>query len=271
MYSNFELLIETNHELLTKNEIVIANYIIANPEIIIATDIVTAAGAMYISKSTLTRFCIKIGLDNYKELKYILKQSKQENTITKKVLDNTLDLFYADYSIILNKFKLTVDDKAIEKTVNYIKKANQIYIIGIGQSGYLAENFAIRLRRLGLNVTALTDIHIIQMICNICTSSDVFLFISNSGKTKIINTALIQVNQVKCKSILLTEFNQSNASKHATVTILIPQKSKLELANSISDTFALGLVSDIIFHYIYISDEKYQKIYTNTLIDHNEI
>lgn len=271
MYTDFELLIEANHGLLTKNEKKIANFIIDNPALIIDNDIVTSGKLMYISKSTLTRFCTKIGLENYKELKYILKQNENNKSQSKQSLDNTVDQFHNQYTTILDKLKLTLDDKAIDKCVTYLTTSKHTYIVGIGQSGFLAQDLALRLSRLGLKVTAVSDIHFIQMTCGMCTSDDLFLFISNSGKTKIINQALEQVSQRNCKTILLTEFNQTNAAKNSTITILTPQKSKLDLANSISDTFGLSLVSDIIFHHVYSLDNKYEQTYKSTIINHDEI
>lgn len=271
MYTDFELLIESNHSLLTKNEKKIASYIIDNSRLIIDNDIVSAAAQMYISKSTLTRFCTKIGLENYKELKYILKQNESNKSQSKQSLNNVVDQFHEQYYTILDKLKLTLDDKSITKCVSYLTTAKHTYIVGIGQSGFLAQDFALRLNRLGLNVTSISDIHFIQMTCSICKSDDLFLFISNSGKTRIINQALDQVSNKGCKTILLTEFNQSNAIKNSTITILTPQKSKLGLANSISDTFGLGLVSDILFHHIYTYDPKYEQTYKSTIINHDEM
>lgn len=271
MYTDFELLIESSQAILTKNEKKIANFIIDNPSIIIEKDIISAAQNMYISKSTLTRFCTKIGLENYKELKYVLKQIKNNESASKKDLDNVIEQFHSQYTAILDKFKLTLDDKAIARAVKYITCAKHTYIVGIGQSGFLAQDFSLRLNRLGLKVTPLSDIHFIQMTCSICTKDDLFLFISNSGKTKMINHALNQVSEKGCNTILLTEFTPSNALKSSTITILIPQKNKLGLHNSISDTFGLNLVSDIIFHHIYISNDKYKNTYAMTLINHAEI
>ncbi len=271
MNIDFELLIEANYTILTKNERKIASHIINNPNIIYENDIITAAKNMYISKSTLTRFCTKIGLENYKELKYILKQEEVNKKPSKQNFNNIIDEFHNEYTIILDKLKLTVDDKQISKCVNYITKAKHVYIIGVGQSGFLANDLALRLSRLGLKVIAISDIHFIQMTWNTCTIDDLFLFISNSGKTKIINEALKQVSDFGCKTVLLTEFNHINTSKNSTLTILTPQKHKLSLANSISDTFGLNLIVDIIFHHVYISNEKYSKIYEKTIIDHNEI
>lgn len=271
MYNNFELLIEANHGLLTKNEKRVANFLIDNPNIIISNDIITAANTMFISKSTLTRFCTKLGLENYKELKYILKQNENQKTSSKQQLDSVIDEFHNEYTNILNKFKLTVDDKIIEKSVQYITNPKHTYIIGIGQSGYLAQDLSLRLSRMGLKVTALSDIHIIQMTCGMCTKDDLFIFLSNSGKTKIINTALSQVSEKGCNTILLSEFNQSNASKQSTLTILTPQKSNLQFSNSISDTFGLNLVSDLIFHYVYNSNDDFKSTYSKTIINHDEI
>lgn len=271
MYTDFELLIESNHSLLTKNETKIANFIINNPALIIDNDIVTAAKLMYISKSTLTRFCTKIGLENYKELKYILKQNESNKSQSKQTLGNVVDQFHSQYTTILDKLKLTLDDKAIDKCVSYLTSSKHTYIVGIGQSGFLAQDLALRLSRLGLKITAICDIHFIQMTCGMCTSDDLFLFISNSGKTKIINQALEQVSKKNCKTILLTEFNQTNATKNSTITILTPQKSKLDFANSISDTFGLSLVSDIIFHHVYSSNTRYENTYKSTIINHDQI
>lgn len=265
MNSKVMKLIESNSNTFTETDHIISKSIIENPTFIINNDIAKSSKLMFVSTSSITRFCHKIKLPGYKELKFLLAEPNSEENIP--YFDSMIDFFINDYRLILNKMKGSINESNINRTVKLILNSKCVYILGIGTSGFLATDFSFRIQRLGINSQAITDPHLIKMKTSIASTSDLFITISLSGETKFINDAIKRLSDKKIKSVLLTEYSNSTAAQNSSITILTPQKENLALSDAISNQFTMILVTDIIVHYIFKTDPvKFKYIYDKTLI-----
>lgn len=270
MKNKIQSIIETSYNNYTEVEKKIADTIVNSPTLIIDNSIVELSKLIFVSKTSISRFCLKINIPGYKELRYMLSQ----NIILENEslhFTSMIDFFQSDYLKIINKVKLTVSESEIKSCVKYITNASKVYIIGVGSSGFQAMDFSFRLQRLGINSQAITDSHFISIQSKISTENDLFICFSLSGETRIICHALNNLKLNNVKSILISQFMRSSASIISDILILAPQKSNLALTDSISDKFSLILITDIIFHYIFISNPaEYKEIFDKTIINHQK-
>ncbi|WP_239644540.1 MurR/RpiR family transcriptional regulator [Enterococcus crotali] len=109
MESYIELIIQANEKKFTDVERVIAQYFLAgNKEL----GIQELAKELSVSNSSITRFCKKIGLANYKELIYLYKYSSKGN---KKQADSSISYVNLNYSLLLNDIIEKLDKDEVKK------------------------------------------------------------------------------------------------------------------------------------------------------------
>ncbi|MEG1370609.1 MAG: MurR/RpiR family transcriptional regulator, partial [Carnobacterium sp.] len=96
MESYIELTIQANEKKFTDVEKIIAQYFLdGNKEL----GIQELAKELSVSNSSITRFCKKIGLANYKELIYLYKYSSKDK---QKEADSSISYVNQNYSLLLN-------------------------------------------------------------------------------------------------------------------------------------------------------------------------
>ena len=76
-----------------------------------------------------------------------------------------------------------LDFQKIEQAVDVLSRAENILILGVGASGTIAEDFYIRLMRIGFRAVSLTDSHLMQIQASLCMPNTAVIAISHTGKT----------------------------------------------------------------------------------------
>jgi len=138
-------------------------------------------------------------------------------------------MFKEAYEYIVKSVKSSldsVDEKLIERAVEMIVEAKQIFVYGSGRSGLVGKFFAMRLVQLGL-----VAYFIGETITPVVNKEDLVVLISNTGRTK--STILVEsiANRIGAKVIAITSNENSPLAKHATLSFIIkPENSRRELA-----------------------------------------
>ncbi len=125
-----------------------------------------------------------------------------------------------DYIHSLDKILWSLDVKQIDKVIEIIKKANNVYVVGNGGSSALAEHFVVDLIKFGnKKAYSLSNSSLYSMLVNdyghehsyrwvldkICSKDDLVIGITTSGKSENILRALI--GHIRVKSVLITGKN----------------------------------------------------------------
>lgn len=262
-------LISENKYNFTTNDKIIAKCIRNNPNFIAENDISTAAKKIFVSRTALTRFCHKLGLPGYKELKFMLLMEKKETLVSNPLEYNSLiDIFSNDYFTIIEKLKYNVNEDMIKTSALKISKAKRVFVIGIGSSGFLAQEFSWRLRRLGIFADSICENDFILIQAKIAQKGDFFIYLSQTSSRKILFETVSILNNQKIEILLLTENEQSKLINMCDYVVVTPQKSNLGLSTSISNQFGLLVITDILIHYIILSNhQKYTSTYEMTVLD----
>ncbi len=116
-----------------------------------------------------------------------------------------------------------IDSESIEKMLNMLISANNVFIIGLGRSGLVARAFAMRLMHLGINVYVVGE-----TITPAIYNNDCLLAISGSGETSfIISTAKISKKR-GAKVIAVTSYEDSTLGKLSDLIIHIKGRTKID-------------------------------------------
>lgn len=232
----------------------IADYILDHTKEVIELSIQQFASKLNIAESSIVRFCKIIGLSGFSELKLrlaahtqkpaiqtIFEELKTEDdmeTITKKVFRCNIDT--------LEQSLNNLDYNLIAEAVELLKNASHIYIMGVGASASLAEDFYIRLMRIGIPATAITDSHLSLIIASQLTFTDVLIGISHTGQTTEVIRAMHEAKAHKAKTISITGYSKTPISQVADVCLELYSPNQLFLSPRVTqvsmiDSLYVGL------------------------------
>lgn len=186
----------------------IADHIIADPVHITSISIQQMAAELGIAESSIIRFCKILGCTGFSEMKLLLAKYSPKSvrtifedlsetdsiqTISESVFGRNIDT--------LERALQLLDFQKIEQAVDVLSRAENILILGVGASGTIAEDFYIRLMRIGFRAVSLTDSHLMQIQASLCMPNTAVIAISHTGKT--------------CEIVSAVRTRKSTARRHA--------------------------------------------------------
>lgn len=188
-----------------ETDIRIYKYIIANIDKIQYMTIRELAKELYVSTSTILRFCTKNNFDGYSEFKDALKReiTLQNNYPPMEDLQE-LSAFFARANSSAFEEKLLF-------AVDVIRKADLTIFIGIGSSGTLAKYGARYFSNMGHFAVGLEDA--LYPIESFHWKNTVVIAFSESGETEKLIEAINQFKQKKCCVLSITNSPLSTLAK----------------------------------------------------------
>lgn len=174
----------------------IADYLKNNGGSVIDDPIIVFAQRIGVSEATVIRFCKRIGLSGYTELKLklavemgetlvpddtnlidglFIQKDDQLETITQKIITNTING--------LRDIEKTLDNESYIKAVCAIAHARQVCVFAVANSYVVADDIFNKLTRLGIPCGAYSDSHLQVMAAVNMKKGDVAIGISHSGQS----------------------------------------------------------------------------------------
>lgn len=187
------LLTRINEELegLNRSERKVADVILADPQAATRSSIAVLAKAAQVSEPTVNRFCKRFDTAGFPDFKLTLAQAlvrgvpyvnqhvepdDTAESYTSKIIDATIaSLGYA---------KEKLNPAAINLAVDQLIQAKQILFFGLGASGPVAQDAQHKFFRFNIPVTAYDDVLMQRMVAASCSTGDVIVLISYTGRTK---------------------------------------------------------------------------------------
>lgn len=216
-HANIILQIKSSYNMFNDTEKKIAEYIINNTKDFIYSTISQVSEKLEVSDATIFRFCKKIGLKGFQNLKITLAteisdgidsysnegidENDTEQNIVRKVFNSNITA--------LNDTLSAIDYKLIEKAADVILASDQILFCGNGGSGVVAMDAHQKFLRTGLKVSVYTDNHLQLMAAAQLTSKDLIVVISHSGSNINMLNLVDVARENGTKTIGITSFSQS--------------------------------------------------------------
>lgn len=221
------------------------------------------ASLLYVSEASLSRFAQKCGFKGYREFVFnykesFLKNNKNITDLAKHVLNS--------YQELLNKSFEFIDEKQMNRIVKMLTEKKRVFVYGMGSSGLAAHEFQFRFMRLGLDVEAISDSHIIKMNSVLVNENCLVIAISVSGKTKEIISSLKIAKEHNASTVLITANKTSDLVNVYDEVLLIGTIDNLDMGNAISPQFPILVMVDIFYAY-FLNTDLYNKseMFSNTL------
>jgi RpiR family carbohydrate utilization transcriptional regulator len=183
---------------LRNSEKKVAKCVLGDPGAVITSSITELAEKSDTSEPTVIRFCRKLGLGGYMELRlnlardlpstqYIFENISDSDSLA-GIAGKVLNAHREAISNTLNKINL--DD--LDAASGALQSARRIEFYGLGGSAIVARDAYHKFFRLGIPCVAHDDTHMQVMSASLLSTEDVVVVISHTGSTKdIIDSAKI--------------------------------------------------------------------------------
>lgn len=221
--------IHNKYNSLTETEKKIASYILHNPDRVTKMTVKELAANCDTVQSAVIRFCKSIGVEGFADLKLALARETVSEKLTENLPafsrnDDTQALFQKVFSSGIRTLKDTLsmlDIDIIEKIVNLLAEAKNVYIFGIGTSSTVAMDAGYRFSQFGIPAHACTDQLFMNVIAGNLKPGDVAFGISHSGQTKAAVDSLRRAKAAGAVTIALTSFADSLLSRESDFSICV--------------------------------------------------
>ena len=201
MDKNVYAAIQSQYSTLSKVGKRIADYILADPVHITSISIQQMAAELDIAESSIIRFCKIVGCAGFSEVKLLLAKYSPKSVRT--IFE---DLSETDSISTISENVFGRNIEKIEQAVGALNRAENSLILGVGASGTIAEDFYIRLMRIGIRAVSLTDSHLMQIQASQCGPDTAVIAISHTGKTREIVSAVRTAKECGAPTIGITGY-----------------------------------------------------------------
>lgn len=175
-----------------------------------------------VSTTTIFRTVKKLGFNGFSEYKFNLISNIDSKENFKKVEEKDREkiknIIYKNQQEVNNTIN-KLDIKSIYDSINYLKKANTIFIFARGLSELVAEEMQVKFQLLDKRCDVYTDPNIIRKISKKAKKDDCIIYISLEGETKELIDASISSLKNEIPSILITTNINSSLAKNCNIII----------------------------------------------------
>ncbi|TXJ46810.1 MurR/RpiR family transcriptional regulator [Brachyspira pilosicoli] len=253
---NAYLVIRDKYEDFSKAYKKISNYILSNPKEVIKLTALDISKNCGVSSASVVRFAKDIGFKGLDELKISIasKNSDDDNKYNINTIisadDNVEEL--CDKIMLLIKssnedFFYQLDKDALERAFKLIRKARNIYMLGIGASSLSAYDLFHKLKRANFNAFFYEDAHLNAEFFNYLTEEDVVIAFSYSGRSNEVIYPVKIASSKNASIIAVTRKKTNYLSKMADVLITVPNNEELTRIGAITSKYSSLIVSDLLY------------------------
>ena len=241
---SFILLALLNNEKKDSIDFIIAKYILENVDDLRHISIVELSQACHVSKSTISRFCRKIGLEDFSEIKHELYNVNfYRDSKFHFELNNGDDSYLLKVANQITKLHNYLDYNKINQLVKDIYKYPRVITVGHMQSQLAAFHLQEELF-ISRKITFCPSLYNLQLdYFKDCTKDDLIIVFSNEGGffEKVFMRKL-KINELKDPKIyFITSNNKVQYYDYTDEVILVPDNDDF-----ISHPMQFNLVSNVI-------------------------
>jgi DNA-binding MurR/RpiR family transcriptional regulator len=216
----------------------IADYLFNSADQIQYVGISKLAEACQVSVASITRFVHLIGFPNFKAFQFEMIKSLVNGDKNGQIeLPNKIVFEYGGTSPqdsveeiakrvfqsniqMISETMQTIDYHKMEKITELIVKARNLVFLGVGRSAVTAESGRIRFNRLGINSFAYADTQEQIVAATTCTKDDVFIGISNYGRSATVVNNIYQAKLRGATTVGVTSADGSPLAQTADISFI---------------------------------------------------
>ena len=244
---------------LTRSGKKLANYILANTVAVQYLSINSLAENSGVSEASITRFCRKMGLSGYNDLKIALAKSGRTTDLgdschTPEAIDSGDDLsaisqkLSDSYLAAFRETREQLNPDTFYQAVDLLCRSRHVFCFGQGASMVMAMEAWARFSVVTSTFSHIPDSHMQVITTALATSEDAILFFSYSGSTRDLQEVLHLAKERSIPVILITHFPNSPAAELADVVLLCGYNESPLQSGSISAKMGQLFLIDCLFY-----------------------
>lgn len=190
---------------LTKNELKACEMICKDLKIVQMHSIQELSEEIGVAKTTIMRFCQKIGYSGYSEFRYALinyVNDPQNSAETKN--DNTIANVAGIYADTIRLMQHTISDAEMEDLALQLLRAGKIYLAGSINSFVSAKQLYYSLLMFGIEASVLDSESAAKSVDMCVKKDDLIILYSVSGRSQIVKPVINLKEQSGCRLIMIT-------------------------------------------------------------------
>lgn len=240
----------------SKSDRILLNYIRENAETFCTKPIATLAVNCGVSEATITRFVRKMGFASLQLFKLALAEElvdgKKQMVISKDIscnedIQTTAKKLLANNVATLEQTVNFLNEDLVEESVKYIKEAKRVFFIGVGNSGFVANDSAYKFMRIGMDAKGIDNSHFIMLQMALLTHDDVVIIVTHSGKSFEIMEAIRLIKQNGAKLIVITANKNIAIKDLADCCIFYESRNSMLETSSITTKLTQIFIIDLIY------------------------
>lgn len=217
----------------------------------------TVAERLFVSEASLSRFAKKCGYKGYREFLFYYLDSFEEQKTEEKANGTTKHVLET-YQELLSRTYAVVDESQVGRFLDLLLAKKRIYIYGKGSSGLAGEEMQFRFMRIGVNVQAITDSHLMKMHSVLVSEECLVIGISVSGQTEEVIHSLKAAKAQGARVVLMTSRRDRSFDAFCDEVLLFAVKEHMENGRAISPQFPILIMVDILYSH-YMQSDRFRK------------
>lgn len=241
----------------SKSDRALMEYIRQHGDVFCTSPIAQLAQLSGISEATITRFVRKMGFPNLQHFKVSLAEELSGRSPQQTIIDHTIK---TDESILTTAKKLMsismealrqtihdLDEDVIAQTVKLLINGHRIYFIGLGNSGFVADDSAYKFQRIGIDATGLDNSHLMMLHMSLIHPDDIVVAISHSGESMEILQAAKLAKKNGAHLVVITANTKTILRQYADLCIFYKTKETMLETGSIVTKLTQIFIIDLIY------------------------
>ena len=253
MSTNFWELLQQHQGDLTKSGRTVAEYLMQHAAEAQYLSISSLARECKVAEATVFRFCRALGFEGYHEMRIALAQANATGAmVNQRDLEPDADTATlcehasALFMTAINGTQNTLSPEAVDRAVELLHRARQVFCLGQGGSQLVANDICARFAGITNKFRTAGDSHMQIMAASLMTEQDVVLFVSYSGATRDMLETLRTAKAAGAKIILLTHYEDSPGARLADIVLLCGAQENPLDSGSIPIKVAVLYVAEVL-------------------------
>ena len=236
----------------------IAKFILNNPKQVVDMTVSELAEISDVSIASVSRFCRKVGLKGFAQLKISLaqelvdthKSGEVSNDISVDNIPQSLQNILANKVTELKQTVNLINTDEFREILEGIRDASRVQVIAVGNTIPVAIDAAFKFNELGIPTTAGTIWETQLSYSFTLGKGDVLIAISNSGESDKVLEAVKIANNNKAMTIGITNSPHSAIGEEVQYHITTATREKLFLDEFCFSRVSASTVIEIIFLFL---------------------
>lgn len=253
---NFIDLVKIKYDELTASEKKIADYIVTDSDTFLQTNAQNIGEMTKTSGASVIRLCKKLGFEGLEQLKVEVAKShidsQNDNQIDPIMSPEDSDemmvtKLYSHVEMALKKTINLLDFQTLEEVISIIKKANRVYLYGIGASSLSAYDLYHKFNRVNKPTIYGFDGHMNIELSVHSQPNDVAIAISYSGDSKEVILAVKKLKENNTPVIAIVKEGDTILGSLADYCLYVPNNEKRVKIGALSSKFSQNFLIDVIY------------------------